>query len=190
MNIVVKTSGDKVFVRPDVTLERNSEDLYVPEVVSSLSYTPVLYARLCRPGKSIAAKFADRYYDSFNYGILLYADDLIDGSPEGFACSSCLDHTSFLPLTFYNKVVLGQETNVFELKADGAVLYSASAPGPSFIEEAIEKASAYVPVRTGDVLAIELCERKPLCSRELDSMQIEESFCENELLNFKIIFKL
>jgi len=186
MNIVVRTADGQIFVRPDVTLERNSEDLYPPEFVQQLSYTPTLYARICKPGKSIAAKFADRYYDGFNIGIMLYADDLIGASPEGFACASCLDHTTFLPLMTYSKEVLGHSGNIFCLKKGGEILFECSAPSRSEVEVALEDASRYVPVRSGDFLAIELAPRKPLCTRADGEVEIDAEFCENKLLNFKI----
>ena len=53
MNIVVFSSDSNVFVRPDTTWERDNEDLYVPEFINTLSWTPVLFARISKPGRSI-----------------------------------------------------------------------------------------------------------------------------------------
>ena len=97
MNIIVRTASGKYIVRPDTTWEKDNEDLYLPEFVDGVSYTPVLFARICKPGRSIGRNFAARYYDSVNYGILLYPADHIDDGPECFAESLTLDHTSFLP---------------------------------------------------------------------------------------------
>ena len=114
MNIVVKTASGRIITRPSTTLEKNNSDLYVPDFVDSLSYTPVMFARICGSARSIGVKFAGRYYDSINYGVLLYPDNLLQGK-EGFACASCLDHTSFLPAPLYNTVTVGVEGNEFIL---------------------------------------------------------------------------
>jgi len=94
---IVKTYSGRVIVRPDTSWEKDNEDFYPQDFVDRISFTPVVFARICKPGKSIGIKFAERYYDGINCGILLYPEDLIDGSAEGFACASCIDHTSFLP---------------------------------------------------------------------------------------------
>ena len=80
MNIVVVNSSSRVFVRPDTTWERDNEDLYVPEFIGSLAWTPVLFARISKPGRSIGARFGTRYYDLIGAGINLYPEDLMDGS--------------------------------------------------------------------------------------------------------------
>ena len=95
MNIPVITASGKVIVRPDTTWERDNEDVYLPEFVNSLSWTPVFFARVSKPGRSIGRAFASRYYDGIGFGVLLYPDDLLDGSEEGFACASCLDKVTF-----------------------------------------------------------------------------------------------
>ena len=97
MNIVVVNSSSRVFVRPDTTWERDNEDLYVPVFIGSLAWTPVIFAHISKPGRSIGARFGARYYDLVGAGVQLYPEDLMDGSAEGFACACCLDHSSFLP---------------------------------------------------------------------------------------------
>lgn len=189
MNILVRTQSGKYIVRPDTTWERDNEDLFLPEFVGRLTYTPVLFARISKPGRSVGEKFAERYYDGIGYGVLLYPEDMIDGSPEGFACASCLDHTSFLPFPVYNKVTLGREGNVFNLSADGKQLFSYNAGSAEMICKAIAEATRFIYIRTGDILAIELDERKPLAdkSNETSSVQLKADYCDNPLMDFKIV---
>ena len=98
MNVVVLTSVGNVVVRPDTTWERDNEDFYVPSFIDSLKYSPVLFARVCKPGRSIGEKFASRYFDAVGYGVLLYPTELLAIKEQGWAAASCLDHTTFLPL--------------------------------------------------------------------------------------------
>lgn len=187
MNIIVKTASGKYIVRPDTTWERDNEDVFLPEFVDRVTYTPVLFARICKPGRSVSEKFADRYYDGIGYGVLLYPEDMIDGSEEGFACASCLDHTSFLTFPVYNKVTLRRPENVFELFKDDEKIFSCTGPGSPAILQAIKEATERIYIRTGDVLAIELQPREPLTGRPEGRTRILGKYCQNDILDFQII---
>ena len=164
MNILVVTPQNRVVVRPDTTWVRLNNDFYPPEFVNSLSFTRVLYVRICKPGRSVGRRFAERYYDLFGRGILLYPDDLLlDGSPEGFACASCLDHTSYLPCEMAPKSGLSPE--------DAARVCSA-----------IELATRFCYIRVGDLLAIELGPPEHLRSREEGSTKVHEEQAEFGLI--------
>lgn len=187
MNILVRTYSGKYIVRPDTTWERDNEDVFLPDFVDSVSFTPVLFARICKPGRSVSIRFAERYYDGIGYGVLLYPDCLLDGSEEGFACASCLDHTSFLPFPLYNKVTLGREGNLFELSSGGEGIFSYNGGRAETVCSAIEEATRYTYIRTGDIIAIELDKRKPLCTRSEGPVHIHGRYAVNEILDFKII---
>lgn len=188
MNILVKTAGGRIIVRPDTTWEKDNEDVYLPEFVDELSWTPVLFARISKPGRSVGKEFADRYYDGIGYGVLLYPENLIDGAQEGFACASCLDHTSFLPTPVYNKVTLGRENNEFIVSKDGNEIFRYNSGTAEMVEQAIVEATKYCYVRVGDLLAIELKPREALASRLDGKCQIDGTYCDNFLLEFKIIY--
>ena len=188
MNIIVRSFSGHTLVRPDTSWNRKSEDFYVPEFVSEISYSPVLIARVSKPGKGIAPEFASRYFDCVGYGVLLYASNLEDGSAEGYAASICLDHSSVLPLPLYQSVVLGKPDNFFRLSLDGTKIYSTSFGTVCMIEEALVEATKVLLVRTGDLLSIELEQRKILCSRSCGEALVEASYCDNFLMEFKIIF--
>lgn len=164
MNIVTLTSSGRVIVRPDTTWEKDGEDLFVPDFVSRLGWTPVEFARISKPGRSIAVKFASRYFESVGYGVLLYPEDLIDGSEEGYACASCLDHTSFLPGTLMDKS--GCAAAGFSVIRGEEEIFRSGGESEGRMEAAISEASRFCYLRTGDLLAIELQARLPLCSRE------------------------
>ena len=168
MNIIVRTCSGKYIVRPDTTWERDSEDFYPPEFIDGLSWVPVLFARISRPGRSVGERFADRYFDGVGYGLLLYPDDLMDGEC-GLACASCLDHTSFLPFPVKEKTELSSEES-------------------AMIESAIEEATRYIYIRPGDIIAIELCGRTPLCRRENGTFSYVSDFQGKTLPEFKIVF--
>lgn len=139
MNIIVKPKGsDLCYCRPDTTWERESKDFYVPDYIKEMYWAPVVFVRISKAGKCINPKFVSRYYDSYNFGTLLY------GQPaEGTGLISYMDHTSLLP-----SPMLGLE----DLKEEHREL----------LEDAICKASMLISVRIGDYVAVELDEIRQL----------------------------
>ena len=104
MIIIVKTAAGSIITRPETSWERNGTDFYPQEFIEAAACTPVVYARIGKSGRSVAARFAGRYYDSFGYGALLYPENLLDGSPESIACASCIDHSSYLAGPLFGEV--------------------------------------------------------------------------------------
>ena len=187
MNIITKTASGKYIVRPDTTWEKDNEDFFPPDYIESLTFTPALFARICKPGKSVGEKFVSRYYDSVNYGLLLYPENLIGCNPEDYACASCIDHTSFLSSPLFDKESLAE--NNFRINAGDSEIFYTDKRSVSIIENAIHEASARVYIRTGDLIAIELDSRKPLCTRADGNIHISGFFGNNKVLDFNIIVK-
>lgn len=191
MNIAVKTYNGGCYCRPDTTWEREDKDLFSPDSVSRYLYTPVLFARISKAGKCVGRKFAERYYDSIGYGMLLYAGDLFDTGPMAYAASSCFDHTSVLPFPMYNRVTLQDGTNEFILRAAGEEIFRSAAGSVSMIEDAISLVSGTVSLRIGDFVTIELASPALIAEkneRNGEKTEISGEFCGNPLFRFNIIF--
>ena len=187
MNIIVKTSSGRITVRPDTTWEKDNEDFYPPEFVDELTYSPVLFARVLKPGRSVGRKFASRYYDSVGYGVLLYPENMLDGTPEGYAQAICLDHTSFLPSPMFPPEGL-EKNGHFHLFRNEHDLFAFDQPLLNMIEDAIVEATKLLYIRTGDLIAIELSDRKPLTNRTDSGTHITGTFGQDKVLDFQIIF--
>lgn len=183
MNIIVKTTSGHIIVRPDTTWEKDSEDFFPPEFVTELSYTPVFFARICKPGRSVGEKFASRYYDGIGYGVLLYPENLMDGHELSFAQACCLDHTSFLPAPFLEKT----QAASFDVCKGTEVLASFESPSLAEIDAAIAEATRFVYIRTGDLLAIELDGRKTLCKRSEGSVEVATNVGGEPSMKFNIV---
>ena len=199
MNIIVKTTSGRCYCRPDTTWEREDKDLFSPDSVNSFLYTPVLFARICKAGKCVGRKFAERYYESAGYGLLLYAGDLMDGSSLSIASASCLDHTSVLPSAMSARTALGNAQEPFILYKDGKEIFRSGKTDTGMIESAISEASSFVSLRIGDMIAIELAEPAALADREAQSdadrtgtsmyrNEIRGTFRGEGLFCFNIIF--
>lgn len=174
-------------MRPDTTWEKDNEDFYPPEFVDELTYSPVLFARILKPGRSVGRKFASRYYDSVGFGVLLYPENMLDGTPEGYAQAICLDHTSFLPTPMFQPQRL-EEDGRFRLFRNEVELFTSDRPSLNMIEDALVEATRLLYIRTGDLIAVELAPRKPLTIRPDVSSHITGTFDNNEIIDFQIIF--
>ena len=199
MNITVMTRSGRCYCRPDTTWEREDKDLFSPDSVNSFLYTPVLFARICKAGKCVGRKFAERYYESAGYGLLLYAGDLMDGSPLSIASASCLDHTSVLPSAMSARTALENAQEPFILYKDGKEIFRSGKTDTGMIESAISEASSFVSLRIGDMIATELAEPAALADREAQSdadrtgtsmyrNEIRGTFRGEGLFCFNIIF--
>ena len=185
MNIIVRTYNGRIVVRPDTTWKRGNEDFYPPEFVSRITGSPVVFARISKPGRSVASRFATRYYDSIGCGILLYPENLIDGSAEGFACACCLDRTTYLTFPEMDRTCTG---GAFVLEVGDREFYNGPAGNAAIIEKAIEEASRFCYLRTGDYLAVELASRMPVCTSGDRCTSVCGAFCGNGSLAFNIIY--
>ena len=186
MNIIARPYGsDRCYCRPDTTLQKENRDLYCPESVESISWAPVIFARISKAGRYVGEKFASRYYDGLNFGTLLYFHD---SSHSDLAFTSCADHTSILPFPLYNPVVMENGKNSFMIRKDNEVLYTCQADGVKAIEEAIIQASQTTSLRIGDLIAVELSPVSNLASRKDGDIRMDGVFCENDIFAFRIIF--
>ncbi|MDD7455171.1 MAG: hypothetical protein PUK70_02820 [Bacteroidales bacterium] len=191
MNILTKTFGGRIVCRPDTTWEKDNADFYPPQFVEALTYAPVFFAHILKPGRSVQKKFAGRYFDGIGFGILLYPQNIMDGSPEGYAEALCLDKTSYLPAPCISPAEyssLPSETE-FILKKNEHILFRCAIPPLSMVEDAIVQASRLAYIRTGDAVAIELAARSPLMQKsELRDTIASGQVGSGGKLDFSIIF--
>lgn len=183
MNYIVKCYGGGIVFRPDTSRKRDEDDLYVPEFIDALSYSPVVYLKLDRPGKCIAKRFASRYYSTVGFGLLLYPEDII--ASEGYASAICIDRLSCIPAEFQSLSCLGAG---FALTKDSDPLFLCTRIDTSLLDGAIELASSRCFLRTGDVLAVELQARAALCRRADERCTLRGSIAQAENLAFNIIY--
>lgn len=184
MNIIARPYGSEMcYCRPDTTWQKEDKDFYSPNGIGSISWAPVLFARISKAGKCVSAKFASRYYDALNFGALLYCH-----TEENDVRISCVDHSSILPFPLYNPVVMESEENGFVVKKNGETLFSCKTSGVKIIEDAICQASQFTSLRIGDMIAVELAPLQPLATRDEGTSELNAVFCENDIFRFKIIF--
>lgn len=65
-----------LFMKPDSALLKDNKPFYIPDFTNDLHYEAEVVVKINRLGKSIAEKFASRYYDELTIGIDFTARDL------------------------------------------------------------------------------------------------------------------
>ena len=184
MNIIVKPyESNLCYCRPDTTWEKESRDLYIPEGVDKVLWAPVVYAKICKAGKCVSPKFVTRYYDAVGFGTLTYCDD------ADIAFSSCMDHSSLMPVPCLNPSVLENGEGTFVISAGTENMHiNADKKMQQTLEEAICKASERVSLRIGDIVAIELTDLKVLAERQEGEADLKAEYNGNCLFDLKVIF--
>jgi hypothetical protein len=181
MNIIVKPYGNELFYcRPDTTWERENRDFYSPECVNEIYCTPVAFARVCKAGKCVGAKFAGRYYDGVGCGILLYG-----ASDNGMI--PYIDKSSILPMPLYNPVVM-EDAKEFEMVVNGESRTMTVCDIKDNLENTICRSSELMTLRVGDYVAVELEPMQLMCKREAGEIGISGKFCGNDIYSLKVIF--
>jgi len=65
-----------IFLKPDSAILRNNQPFFIPDFSKNLHYEVEIVYKICKVGKTIATRFAHRYYDSIAIGIDFTARDI------------------------------------------------------------------------------------------------------------------
>ncbi len=65
-----------IFLKPDTAVLRNNHPFYYPSFSAEIDHEIEVVLRVCKEGKHIHPKFADRYYDAVGLGIDFTARDI------------------------------------------------------------------------------------------------------------------
>lgn len=137
----------------DDVLLRNNDDFYIPEFATRISCVPQLVVRLCKLGKCVGERFANRYYEEIRVGIRFYADDFeqeLQTAGLPLSMASSFDGSAAIS-NLVKKEEVGKAVYVF--RVNGHVVYEGSlADLPVGIERLIALASDYHTLKIGDFL--------------------------------------
>lgn len=146
-----------IFMKPDSALLKDGKPFFIPDFSKEVHYETELVVRICRLGKSIAPRFAHRYYDAVTVGIDFTARDLQRefrqaGKPwelaKSFDNSAALG--SFVPLAHYGGNV--QSLN-FCLNIDGREVQRGFTGDMLFgVDDIIAYVSRFMTLKIGDLL--------------------------------------
>jgi 2-keto-4-pentenoate hydratase/2-oxohepta-3-ene-1,7-dioic acid hydratase in catechol pathway len=176
-----------IFMKPDSAILKGGRPFFIPDFSNEMHYEAELVVRICRLGKNIAQRFANRYYDAATVGIDFTARDLQrefrrKGYPwelcKGFDDSAAIG--TFVPIDKFDDI----QQVTFSLTIDGKEVQQGHTADMTFgIDELIAYVSRFVTLKIGDLLFT----GTPAGVGEVKAGQRLEGYLEGErLLDFYI----
>lgn len=145
-----------IFLKADSSLLMNRKPFFLPDHLGQVDYETEIVVRINRVGKTIAQKFAHRYYDAVTVGIDFTARDLqkkfrAEGKPwdlcKGFDGAAAIGE--WIPKEEFADV---QNLN-FHLDINGQTVQQGCTADMLYkIDEIISYISQFYTLKTGDVL--------------------------------------
>lgn len=145
-----------IFLKADSSLLMNRKPFFLPDHLGQVDYETEIVVRINRVGKTIAQKFAHRYYDAVTVGIDFTARDLqkklrAEGKPwdlcKGFDGAAAIGE--WIPKEEFADV---QNLN-FHLDINGQTVQQGNTSDMLFkIDEIISYISQFYTLKTGDIL--------------------------------------
>ena len=145
-----------VFMKPDSALLKNNKPFFLPDFSSEIHYETEVVVKISKLGKSIAPKFAPRYYDELTLGIDITARDLQTNLSKArlpWEISKCFDGAApvgtFIPVSTFADI---NNLN-FRLEINGSVVQQSNTADMIFnINEIISYVSRFFTLKTGDLI--------------------------------------
>ena len=145
-----------IFCKPDSALLKENKDFYIPDFSNQVDYEVEVVVKINRLGKSVAEKFAPRYYAQVALGIDFTARDMQNearknGAPwdlcKGFDGSAVVSE-------FRDLETIGAINDLnFRLEINGEVVQSANTGEMIFpVEKIITYVSQYYTLKIGDLI--------------------------------------
>ena len=146
-----------IFTKPDTAILRNGNPFYYPEFSKDIHHEVELVLRVCKEGKNIQEKFAEKYFDAIGIGIDFTARDLQQKAKEkglpwdiakGFNGSAPLSE-KFVPVAEFKNL---KDIN-FSLTINGGIRQQGNTSLMIFsFEYVISYLSRFFTLRTGDLI--------------------------------------
>lgn len=155
-NTLIDNKEPVIFMKPDSSLFQNTKPMFLPDDLGRIDYETEIVIRICRMGKSIAPRFAHRYYDAVTVGIDFTARDLQAKCKEqGLPWTICKGFDGATALGDWVPVdEVGDVQNVnFHLDINGKTVQQGNTSDMIHkVDELIAYISQFITLKTGDVL--------------------------------------
>ena len=181
MKIIGVTYGPQktLLLKGDSALLVNRKPFFIPDETTSPVAYPALALRVCRLGKTIAPRYADRYYDAIAPALDIQAADLLaQAQAQGQPWTTAISLDGSFPLGEWSET---HEPHVtYETNGTNKLALEAA---DSEIREAVSLVSRYMTIRQGDVIYLQLTDRPielkldDLITARLDGDETDALFC-------------
>lgn len=157
-----KINGEvKMVLKGDSSLLVNRKPFFIPEWSEKVCMTPCIVLRVCKLGKNIGQRFANRYYDAIAHGINMQASDLLERN----------DWTRAWDFDYSMVVGTFMDTNIDQWQQiDNQLVISR--------DKAIQYASEVMTIRQGDMIYIDrdvsprILQREEVIAEYIDNQEV------------------
>jgi 2-keto-4-pentenoate hydratase/2-oxohepta-3-ene-1,7-dioic acid hydratase in catechol pathway len=145
-----------IFLKPQTALLKDNKPFYYPEWTEDLHYETELVLKICKQGKYIDEKFAQKYFDEVTVGIDFTARDLqsqqkAKGLPWEIA--KAFDNSAVIGKLLPNPVTSKGEGINFSLNLNSTQVQKGNTLDMLFsFEKIIAYASQFFTLQTGDLI--------------------------------------
>lgn len=153
---LMKPEEPVIFCKTDSALLKNGKPFFIPDDLGRIEYEGELVVRICRLGKSVPVRFANRYYDAFTVGVDFTARELqarlrAKGLP--WERSKSFDNSAVIG-EWVDKDKLPEVNRLrFRLDINGKTVQEGCGADMFFsIDETISFISRWFTLKTGDLL--------------------------------------
>ena len=180
MKIIGVTYGERksLILKGDSALLVNRKPFFIPDETNNPVAFPALALRVCRLGKHIAPRFANRYYDAIAPALDIQAEDLrTQAITNGEPWTTAVSLDGSFPLGEWRE----NGTNETSLFTNGEEYIVTEEQ----VAEAVCLVSRYMTIRQGDVIYLQLTD-KPTPLQRNDSLTAGFSGEETDALFCRI----
>ncbi|MBL7911014.1 MAG: fumarylacetoacetate hydrolase family protein [Bacteroidia bacterium] len=142
------------FMKPDTALLKEG-DFYIPDFTKDLHHEIELVLKICKAGKHIDERFANKYYDEIGLGIDFTARDIQAKCKEkGLPWEKAKAFDNSAPIgSFVKKDTLELDNIAFELKVNGQSKQLGNSKDLIFsFDKVIAYVSKFVSLKVGDLI--------------------------------------
>jgi 2-keto-4-pentenoate hydratase/2-oxohepta-3-ene-1,7-dioic acid hydratase (catechol pathway) len=145
-----------IFLKPDSSLLKDGKPFFIPDFSSEIHYETEIVVKINRLGKSIAERFAHRYYNEITVGIDFTARDLqrrLRQAGMPWEISKAFDHSAAIG-KFVPVAEVGDRNNLpFRLCINDHLVQEGNTADMIFkIDEIIAFASRFFTLKIGDLI--------------------------------------
>ncbi len=168
MNIITSLYGGKeYFIRPDTSINKDSNDYFCPETIESFAAVPCIWVKAVKPGKHVKARFANRYYNLVGYSVRFIANTPDNCTHAQWYLSNVINSTFTLSKGVSNEQVseiiekINSPLNILEGGVNNSYIIENnpiinSNDFTSIMGEVIENCSIYTFFKIGDYITYDL----------------------------------
>ncbi len=145
-----------IFMKPDSSILPNKNPFVIPAFSNDIHHEVEILVKICKVGKHIDAKFANKYYEEIGLGIDFTARDVQSKLKEKglpWEKAKAFDHSAVIGNFTSKKNYTSLENINFELKSNGITVQQGNTSLMLWkIDELISYVSQYFTLKIGDII--------------------------------------